>query len=143
MLAQYSRVHGVRVSRGIVQLTPSCLPRVLRFSCFSFSLFSFCAPARWGSELPRTCGWRAPAESARPLTQHPPNPAGPALQYIPWLEWYFSLVFFIILLGSARGCPGSTCINLCGWKGVTTLSFCRPRCSQQMGGSPAGIPARY
>ena len=140
MLAQYSRVHGVRVSRGIVQLTPSCLPRVLRFSCFSFSLFSFCAPARWGSELPRTCGWRAPAESARPLTQHLPNPAGPALQYIPWLEWYFSLVFFIILLGSARGCPGSTCINLCGWKGVNHSLFLSPALLATDGGLARGYP---
>ena len=24
-----------------------------------------------------------------------------------------------LLLGSAKGCPGSTCISLCGWKGVT------------------------
>ena len=23
-----------------------------------------------------------------------------------------------LLLGSAKGCPGSTCISLCGWKGV-------------------------
>ena len=27
-----------------------------------------------------------------------------------------------LLLGSARGCFGSTCISLCGWKGVAPLS---------------------
>ena len=33
--------------------------------------------------------------------------------------YFLSPVFFgacLLLLGSARGCPGSTCIGLCGWK---------------------------
>ena len=36
-----------------------------------------------------------------------------------------------LLPGSAKGCPGSTCISLCGWKGVIlSLSLYEARASR-------------
>ena len=58
-------------------------------------------------------------------------------RFIPCLPFFGTYLRLDLLLESATGCPGRTCINLCGWKGAILSLFLVRLALLIVEGSPA------